>query len=177
MNDGTSEFTDGYFKTFPEEYNMSEGKKIDGRVFASGATRDTEEGKLDYEGFLSPHALEAYARYMHKNRHTADGKLRDGDNWQKGIPLDVYMKSMWRHLIHVWRQHREGLGLKETMTDALCALIFNAMGYLHEIRKPVVQKQDEDLSVLEALQKQDEDPSVLEAIQSLHESIKAGTWR
>ena len=31
------------------------------RTFATGATRDTEVEKLDYEGFLSPVVLKAYA--------------------------------------------------------------------------------------------------------------------
>ena len=119
------------------EYDMATGEKIIGRMFETGATRNSEEGKLDYEGFLSPYALEAFARYMDHHRHTEDGKLRDSDNWQKGIPRSSYMKSMWRHLIHAWRQHREVAGLKETMEMALCGVIFNAMGYLHEITKPI----------------------------------------
>jgi hypothetical protein len=65
------------------------------REFETGATRNPEEGKLDYEGFLSPLVLECYAKYMHEHRLQSDGKLRDSDNWQKGIPKEVYMKSGW----------------------------------------------------------------------------------
>lgn len=98
------------------------------REFETGATRDSDENKWDFEGFLSPHVLEAYAAYMHKNRLQADGKLRDSDNWQKGIPIDAYMKSMWRHFFAVWKGHRTG-----TLQDEeLCALLFNVMGMLHE---------------------------------------------
>ena len=56
------------------------------RNFDTGATRDVDTNKLDFEGFLSPVVLERYAEYMHKNRVQADGNLRDSDNWQKGIP-------------------------------------------------------------------------------------------
>ena len=61
------------------------------REFETGATRDTNDGKLDFEGFLSPLALVRYAEYMNKNRIQADGKVRASDNWQKGIPREVYM--------------------------------------------------------------------------------------
>ncbi len=86
------------------------------REFAGGAWRDTEEGKLDYEAFLSPLVLQAYAKYLHKHRTMPDGSLRDGDNWQNGIPLDVYMKSMLRHVVDVWLHHR---GFSEQATEPL----------------------------------------------------------
>jgi hypothetical protein len=107
------------------------------RNFSTGATRDTDENKLDYEGFLSPVVLERYAQYMHKNRLQADGKMRDSDNWQKGIPRDAYMKSMWRHFWEVWSIHR---GRDGDIQEALSALLFNVMGYLHEL----TVKRDED---------------------------------
>lgn len=101
------------------------------RVFESGATRDLDDTKLDYEGFLSPVALEAFASYMHKNRIQKDGSLRASDNWQKGIPLDAYMKSGWRHFMDWWKVHRN-LPTETSLEDTLCAIIFNAQGYLHE---------------------------------------------
>lgn len=102
------------------------------RTFATGATRDAEDGKYDYEGFLSPLVLERFAQYMHKHRKQADGKLRDSDNWQKGIPLAAYIKSAWRHFMDWWFAHRFGRLTREETEDALCALMFNVMGYLHE---------------------------------------------
>ena len=108
------------------------------RKFDTGATRDTEEGKLDYEGFLSPLVLRRYAMYMDKNRVQADGALRASDNWQKGIPMDAYMKSAWRHFFEWWRLHREsidGTAGVEHMEEAMCALLFNVMGYMHELEK------------------------------------------
>ncbi len=101
------------------------------RTFATGATRDLDADKLDYEGFLSPLVLERYARYMHQHRKTAAG-LRDSDNWQGGMPRRVYAKSFLRHAIDVWMLHR-GIPREVTMEEALCAVLFNAMGYLHEV--------------------------------------------
>lgn len=104
------------------------------RAFDTGATRSNDAGKLDFEGFLSPYALERYAQYLNNNRIQADGKVRDSDNWQKGIPKTAYMKSMWRHFFDVWKEMR-GLSTKETLEENLCALLFNVMGLLHEIVK------------------------------------------
>lgn len=117
------------------------------RKFLTGATRDTDREKLDYEAFLSPFVLTRYAQYMHKHRMQADGTLREGDNWQKGIPYSAYMKSLWRHFMAAWTVHRKVRALTEKtakaeldaaraeMEDALCGAIFNASGYLHEILK------------------------------------------
>lgn len=108
------------------------------RQFTTGATRNTDTEKLDYEGFLSPQVLQSYARYMHTHRRQADGTLRSADNWQKGIPLDVYMTSAWRHFMDVWSLHR-GLpvsspedGHAVTPEEALNALLFNVQGMLFE---------------------------------------------
>jgi hypothetical protein len=102
------------------------------RKFASGATRDSHVQKLDYEGFFSPLVLNRFAQYMHENRVQADGKLRNSDNWQKGIPQTEYMKSAWRHFMAWWAGHRSEPMTQKDFEDAICALIFNAMGYLYE---------------------------------------------
>lgn len=101
------------------------------REFESGACRDTDEGKLDFEGFFSPSVMLAFAEYMNRNRKMADGSVRDSDNWQKGIPKDAYMKSMWRHFFDVWQNHR-GISTHDDDITNLCALMFNVMGMLHE---------------------------------------------
>ena len=113
------------------------------RVFKTGATRNEDKTKPDYEGFLSPLVIERFGQYMNKHRHQADGTMRDSDNWQRGIPFDAYMKSGWRHFFDWWKFHR---GLKPTnapgvvqdftpgeeLEESICALLFNASGYLHE---------------------------------------------
>ena len=83
---------------------------------------------------MSPLVLERYAEYMNKHRKQADGKLRASDNWQKGIPKEVYMKSAWRHFFDWWKEHR-GYKSREGLEDALMALLFNVMGYAYEILK------------------------------------------
>lgn len=108
------------------------------RTFSTGATRDTSISKLDYDGFLSWRVLQRYAEYMHRHRKQSDGSMRDSDNWQKGIPEEVYRKSMWRHFMDVWKLHRlyEGsydLVVRERVIESLCALLFNVMGLLHEL--------------------------------------------
>ena len=107
------------------------------RKFDTGATRDTTRDKLDFEAFLSPAVLVRYAQYMHECRKQSDGNLRNGDNWQKGIPIPVYMKSELRHVIDVWL-HLRGLGDLAEIKDlekCLCAVLFNTMGLLHVILK------------------------------------------
>lgn len=107
------------------------------RLFESGATRDDEDGKWDFEGFLSPEVLDMFAEYMHKHRVRSDGSLRDSDDWQKGMPLDVYMKSMFRHFMDVWRFHR-GTGTEQAVIyDSLMALMFNVQGYAFELIQAV----------------------------------------
>ena len=111
------------------------------RKFDTGATRDTDAEKLDFEGFISPAVLELYAEYMNRHRIQPDGAIRDSDNWQKGIPRTAYMKSLWRHFFDAWKLHRglaatdRATGKTITLEDALCGVLFNAMGYLHELLK------------------------------------------
>ena len=118
---------------------MSEGKDM--AQFETGATRNKDENKFDFEGFLSPRVLERYGQYMHSHRSQKDGTMRASDNWQLGIPIPRYMKSLWRHFFDVWKLHR---GLTATDPDsgkpvdletALCGVLFNASGMLHETLK------------------------------------------
>jgi hypothetical protein len=113
------------------------------RTFSTGATRDTDENKLDFEGFFSPLVMEEFAKYMHGKRKMADGSMRDSDNWQKGIPTDAYMKSMWRHFFAVWKSHRAGTVSQED----LMGLMFNVQGYAHEALKPPKSYEEAMLGV------------------------------
>ena len=112
------------------------------RVFETGASRDNDDDKYDYEGFLSHRVISRYGAYMHKNRVMADGSVRDSDNWQKGIPRASAMKSAWRHLVAWWTLHRRGAPVGPVANDpmvnleeAICAVIFNASSYLDSILK------------------------------------------
>jgi hypothetical protein len=107
------------------------------RTFTTGATRDTAQDKPDYEGFLSPLVLERFGQYMLKHQIQSDGTIRASDNWTKGIPKPVYIKSLWRHVLQAWKLHRgypvtDEQGRPVSIDDALCAIMFNAMGYLYE---------------------------------------------
>ena len=124
--------------------HITDDSKI--RTFDTGASRGSGEGKLDYEGFLSPLVLERYAEYLHEHRTLPDGTTRAGDNWQRGMPLSVYMKSAWRHFFFWWKLHRsKGIVVdcaSKELQDAICALIFNASGYLHELLKVKLVRED-----------------------------------
>ncbi len=105
------------------------------RQFSSGATRDSDSGKLDFEGFLSPIVLVRYAEYMHKCRRLENGELRSSDNWTKGIPKKQYAKSLIRHMMDIWLISRgfSDSAVVKDIEEALCAVLFNAMGLLFEI--------------------------------------------
>lgn len=109
------------------------------RTFPSGATRDTDEDKLDYSGFLSPIAISTYAQYMHEHRVQSDGELRSSDNWQKGLPEEEVIKSLWRHNHDVWSLYLGYVvydrndGHEITKEEALCAALFNNFVLLHQL--------------------------------------------
>ncbi len=139
-------------------FDCSPNRKV--RIFESGATRDDDATKLDYEGFFSPLTLKRFGEYMNTHRVQSDGTVRASDNWQKGMPEDAFMKSLWRHMMDAWTIHRGYLVYHEvttqgevthyvlnngidsnpgwkrvTLEDALCGVMFNSMGYLHEYMK------------------------------------------
>jgi hypothetical protein len=107
------------------------------REFDTGATRSSQEGRIDPEGFLSPLSIERYCEYLLKHQVQANGEIRASDNWQKGMPRATYIKGLWRHFLHAWQRHR-GWAVNDPKAAAdleedLCAIIFNAQGYLHEV--------------------------------------------
>ena len=118
------------------------------RDFDNGATRDTDEGKLDYIKALSPIVLRRYVEYLAKHRVQADGILREFDNWKQGIPVDVYRSSTGRHFMDDWLlsegyKTKDNHGPVEDIEEVLCAELFNIMGRLHEIIKARLIKAGE----------------------------------
>lgn len=112
------------------------------RQFETGATRSADNGKPDYEGYLSPTVIDAFGKYMTAHRTLPDGTTRASDNWMKGIPRDQYIKSLFRHFIDLWKIHRgvpahDHTGKKVTIEDTLSALLFNTQGYFHEHLKAI----------------------------------------
>jgi len=100
------------------------------RRFATGATRDEDASKPDFRGFLSIPVLRRFAVYMHRHRMQADGKMRDSDNWKRGIPRSAYLSSGWRHWLDFAEHADEGRG--QDALEAACAVLFNVMGWMHE---------------------------------------------
>lgn len=113
------------------------------RTFPSGATRDNDLEKPDYAGYLSPEVIIRFGQYMQKHSIQKDGTRRASDNWKRGIPKDVYIKSMFRHFIDVWSYHESAATADEwdeaefqdNIEESLCAMMFNVMGYLYEVLK------------------------------------------
>ena len=107
------------------------------RTFDTGATRDTEVGKLNYIKALSPLVLQKYIEYLGKHRIQTDGSLRDWNNWKLGISKQTYIESLARHLVALWLMHEGEVAYDNhgevTIIDTLNAIIFNAMGYAYEI--------------------------------------------
>lgn len=119
-------------------------KKI--REFETGATRDTDLNKPDYEGFLSPLVLKRFGEYMNKHRKQSDAHLRDSDNWQKGFGdkhFNVCMKSLTRHFMDLWLFHRGYRG-RETIDDALAGILFNAMAYWFKLLEAREKSENEN---------------------------------
>jgi hypothetical protein len=104
------------------------------REFKTGATRDADEGKVDLTGAMSPLAVIVFLEYMRKHQVQADGKLRSSDNWKKGMPKEQYMKSLGRHFLEAWKLVELGVPDERQIEEALCGVIFNAFGWIHEAR-------------------------------------------
>ena len=111
------------------------------RTFDTGATRDTDEGKPDYRGYLSPAALKRFGQYMTEHRKQSDGGLRASDNWKKGIPPIEYTSSLLRHVFDAWDMYEEAeyrleaIAASKEWQDLLCAVLFNVQGLIHETLK------------------------------------------
>ncbi len=109
---------------------VDEEQKPAMRTFETGATRDQNEDKLDYKGFLSTIAIRHFAEYMHSHRKQADGSMRDSDNWKKGIPVEAYEESLTRHVFE-WLEALER-GDRQKAFDIAPAIWFNLQGWMHE---------------------------------------------
>jgi Domain of unknown function (DUF5664) len=98
-------------------------KKI--TTFASGAIRDTQEGKTDYVETISWTAFNRYAKYM-----TGKKSKYGAGNFKKGIPTSSYVASMLRHVDKYMRNTYEN-GTDEKDEHHLAAIVFNVFGIMH----------------------------------------------
>lgn len=87
------------------------------RKFITGAQRDVATDKGRYE-LISPIMIERLAKLLQR------GAVKYEDrNWEKGMPLSVYMDSGMRHLFKFLEGHRD--------EDHLVAAIWNLQALLH----------------------------------------------
>lgn len=108
------------------------------RSFDTGATRDNDNGKLNFEGALSPSVLWAFTAYMASHSVMKDGTVRAADNWQKGFPDDVLFQCLMRHVFDLWMLHRghdvirPEDGHEVDWNDALGGAMFNLQAIWHK---------------------------------------------
>jgi hypothetical protein len=144
--------TQGALKLDRRIREMAGTKVTTAQTFETGATRSSSEDRYDPEGYMSPLVEERFSNYMLKHQYQADGTKRDSDNWQKGMPRETYMKGMKRHVLHLWLRHRgwttDDPNAGATIEEDLCAIIFNAQGYLHDI---LAQRQLQPVRKVECL--------------------------
>lgn len=116
------------------------------RQFDGGATRTADNERYDPEGYLSPLVLERYSQYMLRHQTQADGRRRGSDNWQAGMPMTSYAKGLIRHILHFWLRHRgyqpQDPAAEPGIEDDLCAILFNASGYLFELRRGLINDDE-----------------------------------
>ena len=95
-------------------------------TFASGAIRDSQNGKEDYIETISWTAMKRYAQYM-----TSKKSKYGAGNFKKGIDIESYEQSLLRHVQKYLANKYEG-GTIETNEDHLSAILFNVFGIIHE---------------------------------------------
>lgn len=120
------------FKGAKKARRKKAAKKI--TQFATGAIRDTQEGKLDFVETVSYTALNRFVVYM------TGKKARYGSgNFKKGIPIESYEKSLMRHIDKYFRNKHEN-GQDELDQDHLAAIVFNIFGIMHEEEQAKLKK-------------------------------------
>ena len=87
------------------------------RKFNTGAQRDVVDGKGRYD-LISRIMIERLAKLLQRGAEKYNDR-----NWEKGMPLSVYMDSGMRHLFKFLEGHRD--------EDHLIAAIWNLQALLH----------------------------------------------
>lgn len=100
-------------------------KKMKNRTAPTGANRNPDNGKFDYEGFSNPICEYSFAKYMHGHRLLEDGTMRDSDNWQKGLPNDWLIKSLHRHFMDLWLLSRGFIVVKRKDESGEHTLVYS----------------------------------------------------
>ena len=91
-------------------------KTSDNRKFATGAQRDTAEGKLRMSLIPQQELKRVMRRYL-------DGAEKYGENnWMRGMPLSVYYDCAHRHLEAWWRGEDDEDQAAAVVWNMLCAM-------------------------------------------------------
>lgn len=94
--------------------------KKEKRTFDTGATRDIDDGKLEYSRYINPLADYSFAKYM-LWKQIIWWEYRRGDNWQKWIPEESLFDSLIRHT-EIVKLLRKWYDVIETKKDWLVEL-------------------------------------------------------
>ena len=99
------------------------------RKFPSGATRSSDADEERYDLF-SPFAYRRFAKVM------AEGAITHGDNnWKKGIPIEVCLNHLERHLT-LWKMgDRSEDHLAKVAVNASFIIHYEEMEKEHELQK------------------------------------------
>jgi hypothetical protein len=87
------------------------------RKFVSGATRDLAIGKGRYD-LLPPTAIARVAR-----RYQEGGNIYGDRNWERGMPLHVFIDSALRHIFLTLAG--------DDQEDHMAAVVWNILGFMH----------------------------------------------
>lgn len=112
------------------------------RTYDTGATRNTNKGKPDYAGYTSFAAMQRFGQYMLEHQKQADGTFRASDNWKKGIPINDYKESAYRHTVDLLALLERNEGTAKQIEDLACAVLFNWQGFLHEWLNESIRKKN-----------------------------------
>ena len=97
--------------------------------FATGAIRDSQDGKEDWIETVPWRSLRRFAVYM-----TGKKKKYGEGNFKKGIDIESYERSLVRHLDKYLENKYEDGDIEKT-EDHLAAMIFNIFGIMYEETK------------------------------------------
>lgn len=108
------------------------------RKFKGGATRGNADGKINY-AHSSALAERVWCEYMHQHRIQEDGKLREPDNYKKGMDVESYRTGLAGHnkdielLLEGHKVFEKGKEV--TPFDAIMASKFNLQGLIIELMR------------------------------------------
>lgn len=114
-------------------FGETTSKEDSSRVFATGARRNSAEGKGRYD-LLPPEAIDALAK-----RFEYGAKLHGANNWRKGIPNSSLFDSALRHLFQALADN--------TDEDHLAACLWNVAVLIYNRAHNLGREVDDDINL------------------------------